>query len=158
MLDGADFVWFLVAGSFLLGLIAAQLLRARQTISGSESLQTLGKQYKSLQAENNVLSRKLSEARLALEEAQAAQAEAEQRRHEIELAFEARTEQLELAKNDLKDAVRKTKDLRQDLVKRAEETLRAEVKARDVTNELDMLQNSGEMLDTQVLTEFARKT
>lgn len=158
MPDGTDYIAFLLAGSFLMGLIFAQLLRAKHSSAGESNTQTLDKQYKSLQAENNVLSRKLATANEALEAAEKALAESEQRRQEIQVAFEARSDQLEMAKTDLRDAVRKTKDLRKDLVQHAEDTLRAEVKARDVTHELDMLQSSGEMLDTQVLTEFSRKS
>lgn len=157
MLQGIDFLGFLVAGGFLLGIIVAQLLRTRKVSSAQASLATLDRSYKGLQAKNNIVSKKLQESSDLLIERDAEVVELKLRVAELQTAFEARTEQLENSRVELRDSVKKTKDLRQDLVEHAEDALRAEVKAREAANELDMLQSSGELLDTQVLTEFAKK-
>jgi chromosome segregation ATPase len=61
---------------------------------------------------------------------------------------QSRVEEL---KRDLKESVGKTRELRQELTQRAEETVRSEVKIREIETELSVAQASTDMIATGVL-------
>ncbi len=58
---------------------------------------------------------------------------------------------VEKLKQDLKDSVLKTRELRAELSQRAEESLRSEAKLREVETELSVAQASTDMIATGVL-------
>ena len=59
--------------------------------------------------------------------------------------------EMEKLRRDLKDSVRKTRELRAELSDRATENLRSEVKLREVETELSVAQASTDMIATGVL-------
>ena len=61
---------------------------------------------------------------------------------------QSRVEEL---KRDLRESVAKTRELRQELTDRAEETVRSEVKIREIETELSVAQASTDMIATGVL-------
>ena len=139
------------AGGFFAGILLATIAgRARRRALSNRMLE-INKKINSLLAENNVISKNLKLQANDLTAAQEAIKEREARIKALETAFEARTEQFAQTQTDLKDAVKKTQELRKDLVDHAEDTLRAQVHAREIENELDMLHGSGEMLDSEVI-------
>ncbi len=60
-------------------------------------------------------------------------------------------EKLERAKNDLKESVMKTRELRAELADRATENVHAEAKIREVETELSVAQASSDLIATGVL-------
>lgn len=142
-------LYFAIAG-FVAGIISALFLGRRRRQSIQERLDKATGQISSLTAKSNLISKSLESEREKYEALQASLDEREQKIQALETAFETRTEQFEQTRTDLKEAVIKTRELRKDLVEHAEEALRAEVHARDVEHELDILQNTGVYLDTEV--------
>lgn len=70
---------------------------------------------------------------------------------EKDKALEELHREFEKARRDLKDSVRKTRELRAELSDRATENLRSEVKLREVETELSVAQASTDMIATGVL-------
>ncbi len=155
MLEGYEIHLSLLLAGFVLGILSAMLVRSRKIAALQQRCIDLGKSVNSLKAENSVVDKKLTAANDELAEANEALVAKELRVEELETAFEARSDQLDQTRTDLKEAVQRTNELRKDLAERAEDTLRAEVHARDVENELNMLTGSGEALDSQLLEELS---
>ncbi len=143
-------LYFAIAG-FVVGMMTALFIGRKRRQSIQERLDKATGQINSLTAKSNLIAKSLDAEREKFETLQASVDAREQRIHELETAFETRTEQFEQTRTDLKEAVIKTRELRKDLVEHAEDALRAEVHARDVEHELDLLQNSGADLDSELL-------
>ncbi|MEM8982436.1 MAG: hypothetical protein AAGC71_05380 [Pseudomonadota bacterium] len=153
MLEGLETYGTLLGVGFVLGILVMLLLRNRKAGTLEERTLELGKSINSLKAEKNVFERKLATADQRVDELDEALKERDRKIEELETAFEARSDQLEQTRTDLKAAVQQTQELRRDLADHAEETIRAEAKARDVENELSML-TSGDTLDEELREEI----
>ena len=68
-----------------------------------------------------------------------------------DLAIVEQQETIAKLRSDLKDSVQKTRELRAELSERAEESVRSEVKLREVETELSVAQASTDMISTGVL-------
>jgi len=148
--------WFIAICGVVAGWVIAKLGTLLGDRAGPDVTANYSTEINSLQAKLNVAHKERDIAQSRFGELEQAVAERDQRIQEFETAFEARTEQLDQTKTDLKAAVAKTGELRRELVERAEDTVRANVHARDVENELELLQGSGEMLDAELVATQAR--
>ena len=78
-------------------------------------------------------------------------AQAKQTIAEREVTAEQQLREMEKLRRDLKESVKKTRELRAELSDRATENLRSEVKLREVETELSVAQASTDLLATGVL-------
>ncbi len=148
--------WMPALAGFFVGIVLTVIAVRRSDASGDAYKERITRQINNLSAENKVLSQKNDSLRERLGEFEEALRERDDALKSLESALEARTDQFEHTRTDLKEAVSKIRDLRKVLVEKAEDTIRAEVHARDVEHELDLLQNSGDLLDAELLQ--TRKT
>jgi chromosome segregation ATPase len=106
---------------------------------------------RSLEAELRIAQTELGQVRESAEqlekEVEAAQADIE-KRDKVISHQQRRVDEL---KNDLRDSVLKTRELRAELSNRAEESVRSEAKLREVETELSVAQASTDMIATGVL-------
>ena len=152
----ANPVWAAAAG-FLAGVIVARLLGVFGSRSSDRKESNNVSSFNSLHYTNKVMSRKVEEAEADLASANADIVQRDRDIADLRTALEAKEAQLDKLKNDLRDSVGKTHELRRELVERAEDTVRAQVEARDMANELDVLQTSADLLDEEVLKDIRRK-
>lgn len=144
--------WFIGVCGAVLGWAIAKLGGVLGDNDGTAVTSNYTTEINSLKAQVNVAHKERDIAQERFSELEKTIAEQGKRIHDYESALEARNEQFEQTRTDLKDAVAKTGELRRELVERAEDSVRATVHARDVENELDLLQRSGDGIDAELGT------
>jgi len=106
---------------------------------------------RSLEAEHRVAK---TDSSKAIEASETLKQDLKAAQDSLEEAETVRTEQFEKIsqlRQDLKDSVKKTRELRAELSDRATENVRSEVKLREVETELEVTRASSEMVATGVL-------
>ena len=141
----------MVVGAFLLGW----LLSAVSSRIGS------GVKTKDRDPRDDRIRQLEAETRIARSELEGLQEKVEKLQADLETANEAiekrdgvishQQGRVEELKRDLKESVLKTRELRHELSDRAEESVRSEVKLREVETELSVAQASTDMIATGVL-------
>lgn len=109
---------------------------------------------RSLEAELRVARKKTEVAKEKLQAMEEEMAELRSERDQLQKLLARREEELAEAENTLKDEIAKTVALRHRLTDQAEETIRANVKARDIETELSIRQ-AGSNLDDDALEQIA---
>jgi DNA repair ATPase RecN len=138
-------------GAFLLGWVLSSISsrmgdrhRARRRDPRDDRIRELEAEVRIANTEREQLREKLETAVQELEDAN----DSIEKRDNVISHQQSRVEEL---KRDLKESVAKTRELRQELTDRAEETLRSEVKIREIETELSVAQASTDMIATGVL-------
>ena len=141
----------MASGAFVLGWILASIVfgirnrrRAQRRDKRDDRIRSLEAELRIASTERDQFLGKYEQAREALEDANDSIA----KRDNVISHQQTRVEQL---KKDLKESVAKTRELRQELTSRAEETVRSEVKIREIETELSVAQASTDMIATGVL-------
>ena len=150
-MDTENMLLVITAGTFVLGWIVGRVGAAMKAGSGGKNRDPRDDRIRSLEAELRIAS---SEATKAKEKLAALENDLEEARADIERRDNVITEQqskVARLRDDLKDSVRKTIELREELTSRAEESLRSEVKLREVETELSVAQASTDLIATGVL-------
>ena len=150
-MDSENMLLVITAGTFVLGWIVGRVGAAMKAGSGGKNRDPRDDRIRSLEAELRIAS---SEATKAKEKLAALEKDLEEARADIERRDNVITEQqskVARLRDDLKDSVRKTIELREELTSRAEESLRSEVKLREVETELSVAQASTDLIATGVL-------
>ncbi len=138
-------------GAFLLGWVLSSISsrlsdrhRARRRDPRDDRIRELEAELRIASSEGQQLREKHESVLEELEDA----TESIEKRDNVISHQQSRVEEL---KKDLKESVAKTRELRQELTNRAEETLRSEVKIREIETELSVAQASTDLLATGVL-------
>ena len=138
-------------GAFLLGWILSSISgrlgdrqRAKRRDPRDDRIRELEAELRIANTEREQLREKHDAALEELEDAN----DSIEKRDNVISHQQSRVEEL---KKDLKESVAKTRELRQELTDRAEETLRSEVKIREIETELSVAQASTDMIATGVL-------
>ncbi len=138
-------------GAFLLGWILSSISsrmgdrhRARRRDPRDDRIRELEAELRIANSEREQLHEKHEAVLTELEDAN----DSIEKRDNVISHQQSRVEDL---KKDLKESVAKTRELRQELTDRAEETLRSEVKIREIETELSVAQASTDLLATGVL-------
>ena len=141
----------MTVGAFLLGWILSSIsgrlssrVRASRRDPRDDRIRALEAELRIANSDAEQLRGKLEVAEKELDDAN----DSIEKRDNVISHQQSRVEQL---KRDLKESVAKTRELRQELTDRAEETLRSEVKLREVETELSIAQASTDMIATGVL-------
>ena len=141
----------MTVGAFLLGWILSSISSRMGSITRAKKLDPRDDRIRSLEAELRIAQNELGQVK---ESAEQLEQELEssgleiQKRDKVISHQQGRVEEL---KKDLRDSVLKTRELRAELSDRAEESMRSEVKLREVETELSVAQASTDMIATGVL-------
>ena len=150
-MDTENMLLVITAGTFVLGWIVGRVGATMKARSGGKNRDPRDDRIRSLGAELRIAS---SEATKANEKLAALEKDLEEARADIERRDNVITEQqskVARLREDLKESVRKTIELREELTNRAKESLRSEVKLREVETELSVAQASTDLIATGVL-------
>ena len=109
---------------------------------------------RSIEAELRVARKKAEVAEEKIEAMQCELAELRKEYDQVQRKLSRREEDLAVAEKTLKDEIAKTVGLRHSLSHKAEETIRAQVKVRDIETELS-IRDVGVDLDDDALEEIA---
>lgn len=138
-------------GAFLLGWVLASISSRMGSLTRTRKRDPRDDRIRSLEAELRIAQNEVGQLRESTEQLekdlQAATIDT-QKRDKVISHQQRRVEEL---KKDLRDSVMKTRELRAELSERAEESVRSEVKLREVETELSVAQASTDMIATGVL-------
>ena len=150
------------AGAFILGWILSAISSRMSNHKQGPSRRSNDHLIRSLEADQRVAQ---TESEKAKEKREKLEDELKQTTVDLEKRDEVishQQKQIDKFKRDLKVSVRKTRELRGELTDRASENIRSEVKLREVETELEIAQESADMIATGVLDyslteDFAEK-
>lgn len=144
-------VVLLATGAFLLGWVLASISARIGARHQARKRDPRDDRIRGLEAEQRISRSTLEDVRRQLDDT----------RKDLQLArddvakrdnvIDHQQRNLEKLKADLRESVRKTRELRDDLKERATENLRAEVKQRELETELSVAQASTDLIATGVL-------
>ena len=140
-----------VGGAFILGWILAAMVASIRSGSRSDQQDPRDIRIRTLEAELRIAQSDSVDSKKGREELQDALKETTvglERRDDVISKQQCKLEQVS---TDLKDAVKKTRELRAELVNRATQGVHAEAKIREVETELSVAQASTDMIATGIL-------
>jgi len=142
---------FIVVGAFVLGWVVAKIgawagKRARETTRDPRD-----DRIRSLEAEHRVAKTDSAKAVEQSETLKQHLQEVEDSLKELEELKVEHTNKIAQLRQDLRDSVKKTRELRAELSDRATESVRSEVKLREVETELEVTRATTDMVATGVL-------
>jgi chromosome segregation ATPase len=141
----------MTVGAFLLGWVLASISSRMGSVTRTKKRDPRDDRIRSLEAELRIAQNERGQVRESAEQLEkdleAANAEIEKR----DKVISHQQRRVEEIKKDLKESVIKTRELRAELSARAEESVRSEVKLREVETELSVAQASTDMIATGVL-------
>ncbi len=141
----------MTVGAFLLGWVLASISSRMGSVTRAKKRDPRDDRIRSLEAELRIALGELGQVKESVaqleNDLESASADIE-KRDKVISHQQRRVEEL---KKDLRDSVMKTRELRAELSERAEESVRSEVKLREVETELSVAQASTDMIATGVL-------
>jgi len=150
-IDSPDILIYLAGGGFLLGWFVGKIaayfgnkIKARYRDPRDDKIRSLNAELRITQADGKKAKAGFEEQGKTLQEERGTLAERDK-------LISQQVETIARLKADLKDSVIKTRELRAELTDRAAESVKSEVRLRDVENELSVAQASTEMITTGVL-------
>ncbi len=141
----------IVGGAFLLGWIVAKGSAALARRISSTKRDPRDDRIRSLLAEHRIAQGDVEKLKTALEEQEKEVAKVQKLIEEKNRAALNQTGVIEKLSVDLKDSVKKTRELRTELTERATENIKSKVKLRDVETELSVVQASSDLITTGLL-------
>ena len=144
-------VLMLIAGAFVLGWLLAKFSSFLSNRAKEKERDPKDDRIRSLEAEHRIA---LSEVGRNTDEIDNLKTELDEVRKALKAREDALDEQMGVIgqlRGDLKESVKKTRELRADLSDRATENVHAEVKLREVETELEVTRASSDMIATGVL-------
>lgn len=141
----------LVAGAFVLGWLLAKLGSWLANRSRQRHRDPRDDRIRSLEAEHRIAISGASKARDDLDSIKTDLSETQTFLTERDIALQEQLNIVEQLRVDLKESVKKTRELRAELQDRATENVRSEVKLREVETELEVSRASTDLIATGVL-------
>lgn len=145
--------WFLPVAAFVLGYAVAKIGSYFGDTVGTKRRDPRDQTIRSLQAELKLANERveqLSEERSNLDQDRDALNE---RTGELKSLLTEREQSLEKLRDDLKDSIARTNELRRELTERAAESIREQVRLKEVETELSVLQETADLIDEDLLGE-----
>ncbi len=149
--DFTQTMMLIVGGAFLLGFIMAKITGAIGRRMNSDKRDPRDDRIRSMQAELRIAQGEVEKLKEALEEQEKEVAKAQAIIEDKDEDALKKTGVIDTLNKDLKESVKKTRELRHELTERATENVKSEVKLREVETELEVAQASSEMITTGVL-------
>ncbi len=141
----------MIGGAFLLGYLLAKIGAAMSRRGKSTDRDPRDDRIRSMEADLRVAQSQTERFKVTLEEQEQEVAKAQNLIEEKDEESLKKTGVIEKLNVDLKDSIKKTRELRSELTDRATENVKSEVKLREVETELEVAQASSEMISTGVL-------
>ena len=139
------------AGAFLLGWLLSSLLGRLGAKFRATQRDPRDNRIRQLEAELRIARGDSEKSRMSLEKLEECLKETTVGLERRDIVISEQQAKLDKAKNDLKDSVIKTRQLRAELTERATQSVHAEAKIREVETELSVAQASTDMIATGVL-------
>ena len=150
-METPDTLMYVAGGAFLLGWLVGKIgaylgaqFRSRKRDARDDRIRNLDAELRIAQSE----AEKAKEDVIRLTDELTEEKERIERR---ELVIVTQKQSIEETRADLRDSVKKTRELRGELSNRAAENVKSEVKLREVETELSVAQASTDMIATGVL-------
>ena len=106
---------------------------------------------RALDAELRIATKELERTKTELEETQLELSQTQRQLDDAGVHLQKQEERIQTLRKDLRESVRKTRELRSELTDRATENLKSEVKLREVETELSVAQATTDLIATGVL-------
>jgi len=150
-MDSPDILIYVAGGGFLLGWFVGKIgayfgnkIKARNRDPRDDKIRSLNAELRIAQADAEKAKSADEEQGKTLQEERDTLAQRDQ-------LISEQVETIARLKSDLKESVLKTRELRAELTDRAAESVKSEVRLRDVETELSVAQASTDMITTGVL-------
>jgi len=150
-METPDTLLYVAAGAFLLGWLVGKFaaflgskIQARQRDPRDDRIRNLDAELRIAQAD-------IEKKALVVDGLQSAAKDVDERMRDRDTVLQEQKDRIAKLKSDLRDSVKKTRELRAELSDRATENVRSEVKLREVETELSVAQASTDMIATGVL-------
>ena len=150
-METPDTLLYVAVGAFLLGWLVAKISSALAGKIQARKRDHRDDRIRNLEAELRIAQTDSGEARDKAEQHEKKIAEEQERSQRSDQIISDQQQTIAKLKADLKDSVKKTRELRYELSNRAEENVRSEVKLREVETELSVAQASTDLIATGVL-------
>ena len=150
-MDTPDTLLYVAIGAFVLGWVVAKISAAIAGKIQARKRDPRDDRIRSLEAELRVAESNAAKAGDELDKVKGRTEELESRVADRDIAIASQAEKIDQLKVDLRESVKKTRELRAELSSRAEENVRSEVKLREVETELSVAQASTDLIATGVL-------
>ena len=141
----------MTVGAFLLGWVLSSISSRMGSATRARKQDPRDARIRSLEAELRIAQQELGQLKESGEQLEKDLAEAAAVIEKRDMVISHQQRHVEELKKDLKESVLKTRELRAELSQRAEESVRSEVKLREVETELSVAQASTDMISTGVL-------
>ncbi len=150
-MDPPQSLMLIAGGAFLLGWIMAKIGAALRRRFKAEKRDPRDDRIRSMAAELRIAQGDVKKLKIALEEQEKEVAKVQKFVEERDDEALKRTGVIEKLSVDLKESVKKTRELRTELTDRATENIKSEVKLREVETELSVAQASSDLIATGIL-------
>ena len=150
-MDTPETLIYLTAGAFVLGWLVAKVGAFFGNKFKSGDRDPRDNRIRSLEADQRVAQTDVDKTRAEFEEQSKSLTELEDTVAQRDKVILQQIDIIEQLRSDLKDSVLKTRELRHELSDRAAESVKSEVRLRDVETELSVAQASTDLLATGVL-------
>ena len=150
-MDPPQSLMLIAAGAFLLGWIMAKIAAALSRRLKAGKRDPRDDRIRSMDAELRIAQGEVKKLKIALEEQEKEVAKVQKFVESRDEEALKRTGMIEKLSLDLKDSVKKTRELRTELTDRATENIKSEVKLREVETELSVAQASSDLIATGIL-------
>ncbi len=150
-METPDTLLYVAVGAFLLGWLVAKISSALARKIQARKRDPKDDRIRNLEAELRIAQTDSGEAKDKAEHHETKIAQEQERSQRSDQIISDQQQTIAKLKADLKDSVKKTRELRYELSHRAEENVRSEVKLREVETELSVAQASTDLIATGVL-------
>lgn len=149
--DPPEILIYVAAGFFLLGWMVGKIAAYLGNKFKARIRDPRDDRIRSMDAELRVAQSNAEKANVKLEETSRILKEEKQQVEDRDKIISEQSETITKLKADLRDSVMKTRELREELQERAAESIRSEVKLRDIETELSVARASTDLISTGVL-------
>ena len=151
-MDTPQTLLYVACGAFVLGWLVAKISNFfGNRLTKAKQRDPRDDRIRSLEAELRIAASSAGKKDTQVEDLTQELAQAKQEIEAIERHLNKSEEVIQSLRQDLKDSVRKTRELRSELTERAAESVKSEVKLREVETELSVAQASTDLIATGVL-------
>ncbi len=144
-------VTLLAVGAFVVGWVLSMINSAISQRQKARKRDARDDRIRSLEAELRVAQSDAEKARETLSDVEKQLDDTLDGIEKRDNVISHQQEKMDVLKKDLKDSVKKTRELRAELTNRATENVKSEVKLREVETELSIAQASTDLIATGVL-------
>lgn len=150
-METPDTLMYVAIGAFVIGWLVAKISAALAGKFQARKRDPRDDRIRNLDAELRIAQTDAAKALDEKEKQASTLTETQQLVVDRELVIASQKQMIEQLRADLKESVKKTRELRAELTHRAEENVRSEVKLREVETELSVAQASTDLIATGVL-------